>query len=103
MEHGLKGMLLSVIGLLAANLLSHVIKGIWAFARRNIGPTKDQFKELTTALQENKSALDSQKLTMEKMALDIRRIYIYLKVISGARWPKYRKQVEEIEKEQNVN
>lgn len=101
--HGLKGMLISLIGLVGANVLSRIVQGIWAFARRNMGPTREQFNSLTEALNKNNVALDGQKLTVAKMASDLRRIYIFLKVIAGDRWPDIRRKVEEIEKEQNLN
>ncbi len=97
LEHGLRGMLLSLIGLVAANVLAHIVKGFWAYYRRNIGPTQDQFRSLTEALKETKAALDGQKLVMDKISQDIRRIYLFLKVMAGERWPKLYKKVKELE------
>ncbi len=101
LNHGLKGMMFSLIGLVAANVLAHIVKGIWAYSRRNMGPTKAEFKELTLSLRETKAALDGQKLVIEKMSQDIRRIYLFLKVMAGEKWPKIYKKVRDLEKNPN--
>ncbi len=103
MEHGLRGMLLSIIGLLGAMVLSHVVKGIWVYFRRNKVPSREQFRQLTEALSKNTAVMESQRLMIDKIARDIRRIYLFLKVISGEKWKKFYAKVEEIEKDQNLN
>jgi len=42
----------------------------------------------------------NQKLVMEKLSEDIRRIYLFLKIMAKEKWPEYRRQVEE---EENLN
>lgn len=96
-QHGLSGIILSLVGVIAAYLLKDIIRGIWFFVHRNKRPTREEFKELSKALNHNSELLFNQKNISEKMSLDVRRIYLFLKVIAGEKWPSYRKQVEEIE------
>lgn len=99
LQHGIKGILFSVVGLVAISLASSISKAVWAYVRRNKWPTREEFKELTQALHANSELLSHQKHITDKMAMDFRRIYLFLKEIAGDKWPQYRKQVEEIEKE----
>lgn len=96
-QHGLKGILLSILGLIAAHFIKDIIKAISEFRNRNKGPTRDEFKELSKALIHNSELLMDQKLVTQKMGDDLKRIYIFLKVIAKEKWPSYRKEVEEIE------
>lgn len=98
-QHGVKGLLLSFIGLALAYVMKDVVKGIYAFLNRNKRPTREEFQHLIKALNANSQLLNQQKLIGEKLALDVRRIYLFLKVIAGTKWPEYRKQVNEIEDE----
>lgn len=97
--HGIRGLLVSFIVIVALYIVKDIIKGIWTYVHRNLGPSRNEFIILTKALQANSELLLQQKLINEKMATDVRRIYLFLKVISGKNWPSFRKQVEEIEKE----
>ncbi len=103
LEHGLRGVLLSIAGLIAANLIVITTRGVMAYLRRNKNPTREQFVQITKALEANTLALDQQKGLTIKMSMDMRRIYLFLKVIAGSKWPAYRKKVEEIEKENQLN
>lgn len=96
-QHGFKGIIISLIGVIAAYLIKDIIKGIWLFAHRNRRPTREEFRDLAKALNHNSDMLMSTRNITEKMSLDIRRIYLFLKVMAGDKWPSYRKQVEEIE------
>lgn len=90
---------MSLVGLFAAKIVGDLIKGIWTFINRHKGPTGDEFRALTKALTESSVALNEQKLITKKMGDDVRRVYLFLKVIAGEQWPAYRSKVEEIEKE----
>lgn len=103
-QHGIKGILFSLGGIFLAYIVKDIIKGIYAFRNRNKAPTRQEFKELISALQLHtetlnllKGTLNEQKLITDKMSIDIRRIYLFLKAIAGQQWPEYRKQVKEIE------
>lgn len=96
-QHGLKGLLISLLALVAAHLLKDIVKGVWVYIHRNMLPTRQEFRELSKALEHNAEMLAQQKNINQKMSDDVRRIFLFLKVIAGAQWPTYRKQVEEIE------
>lgn len=96
-QHGIKGLVLSLIGLVAIYVLKDIGKGIYNYRTRNRRPTRDEFIELTRALKANSELLQQTKHVTEKMAMDITRIYLFLKVIAGAKWPEYRRQVKEME------
>lgn len=90
--HGLKGVIVSLLVAMAVYLIKDIVRGIWIFVHRNWGPSRNEFIELTKEIHSNSELLLQQKK-------DIRRIYLFLKVISGDKWKVFRKQVEEIEKE----
>jgi hypothetical protein len=96
-QHGLKSILISLVGIILTYLLKDIVKGIYAFKTRNQRPTREEFKELTQALNAHTEALQKQKHMTDKMALDIKRIYLFLKIIAGHQWPEYRKEVKEME------
>lgn len=97
-QHGLKGILLSILGLIAAHFVKDLIKAFWEFRNRNKGPTRDEFRDLSKALNNNSDRLMEQKLVTQKMSTDLKRVYLFLKIIAKDKWPAYRKEVEEIEK-----
>jgi hypothetical protein len=96
-QHGLRGLIFSFIGIISAYLIKDIAKGIWFFINRNKRPTREEFKDLTKALNHNSDLLMNQKLVIEKLSEDIRRIYLFLKIMAKEKWPDYRRQVEELE------
>jgi len=99
-SHGIKELIYSVLALIGVRVLSDFLKGIWLFVNRRKIPTREELQNLTEALRNNTESIMNQKALTIKMSQDLKRIYLFLKVIAGEKWPAYRKQVEDLEKDE---
>ena len=84
------GILATLLGMWATQVASYVIKSVHAYMTRNKRPTREQFNRVIRGFE-------NQRAVTDKMSMDQRRIYLFLKVIAGDKWPKYFNEVKEIE------
>lgn len=96
-SHGLKGVLISLMGLIAAHLAVSIARGLWAFFNRNKGPTGQEFRDLSKSFKDASQSINEQRVITVKMSHDMRRIYLFLKLMAGDKWKIYREQVNEME------
>jgi hypothetical protein len=103
-SHGIRGVMFSLMAMGIVYCVKEIIKGIWVYRQRNKGPTRNEFQELTKALNAHSEIIKNQKVITEKIAMDLHRYYLFLKVIAVDKWPKYFKAVKELEdEEKNLN
>lgn len=88
-----------IVGAISTYIMKDVVKGIISYRNRNRRPSRLEFQELTKALNQNTEEQGKQKFIVEKMGIDIRRMYLFMKAIAGDKWPDYRKIVEKKEEE----
>jgi hypothetical protein len=92
---GFEKHLFALVGVIAAYLVKDLAKWAYDYTIRKRSPSREEFIKLTEALNNSTSATT-------KMASDIQRIYLFLKVIGGEQWPTHFEKVKKLEEEEKI-
>lgn len=96
LAHGASGLLTSICAILLVFLLLKVAEFLLKFREKKDSTTDIAIHELTAGLSRNTQEIHKLNVFFSeypKMKLDVRRLYLAIKIVSGDKWPAIRKEI----------
>lgn len=104
-QHGFSVLLVSIIVLLAFQLLARVGEFLWKLSTQRSSSTDSEITKIDLALTQNTQAvrelriqigiLERELAEVHKFKSDSQKLFSAVKIMAGKRWPEVRKAMED--------